>query len=173
MINIRKGTFETNSSSTHSICVTHTNNLCPIPEKIEIDLDNYGFGWEYEKYNTTEEKLAYLLIGAMSGYKNDFVSTAKRLDKIVSTIKKWVKVVNIKGIEVVSYGDNMYFEPIEGYVDHRDELDELVGAMLENEELLKRYLFSDESFILTGNDNSFGYPDIRVPYEHSEFYKGN
>ena len=42
-----------------------------------------------------------------------------------------------------------------------------------DDEMLKRYLFSDDSFILTGNDNEDGYQDIKVNYEYDEFYKGN
>ena len=47
----------------------------------------------------------------------------------------------------------MYYSSYEGEVDHAIELKEFVDALLQDEELLKRYLFSKESFILTGNDN--------------------
>ena len=39
--------------------------------------------------------------------------------------------------------------------------------------MLKRYLFSKDSFISTGNDNSDFGSEINVDYEYDEFYKGN
>ena len=36
-----------------------------------------------------------------------------------------------------------------------------------------RYLFSSESFIITGNDNDDHSVDINVKYDHEEYYKGN
>ena len=71
------------------------------------------------------------------------------------------------------YNGHPYFEVEDGYVDHASDMKELIDAVLENEGLLKRYLFSTDSFIATGNDNEDGYPEIRVNYEYDEFYKGN
>ena len=46
--------------------------------------------------------------------------------------------------------------------------------LLQNEKLMK-FLFSDLSFILTGNDNDGeeNIPSIKVSYAHDEYYKGN
>ena len=43
MINIRRGTFETNSSSTHSICITKEDSNLTTEElldKYDLDIDN-------------------------------------------------------------------------------------------------------------------------------------
>jgi hypothetical protein len=50
---------------------------------------------------------------------------------------------------------------------------DFTDALLADEELLKRYLFSTDSFILTGNDNEDDSIDINVDYDYDEFYKGN
>ena len=174
MINIRKGTFETNSSSTHSIVITKGSEKIDIPEKISIDLSDYGFGWEYDTYNSPEEKIAYLIFGLTTEtYYDNLLEATKRLDVLVKTITKWVKDVEIKGLKFTVYNGHPYFEVEDGYVDHASDMKELIDAVLENEELLKRYLFSTDSFIATGNDNEDGYPEIRVNYEYDEFYKGN
>lgn len=173
MINIRKGTFETNSSSTHSICITKSDEKCKIPEELRINIQNYEFGWEYEEYGSTDEKFAYLIMGIVAGYNDNFLEVSQKLDKIIKTVGQWVKDVNIRGLNLVCYNQSIYYDTWDGYVDHSSELYELVDELLNNEEMLKRYLFSDDSFILTGNDNEDGYPTIVATYDHDEFYKGN
>lgn len=172
MINIRRGTFETNSSSTHSICVTRSDEKCEIPERLEINISDFEFGWEYEDYGTTEEKFAYLVMGIISGYEDNFLKVSQKLEKLIKIIGQWVKCVKIYGLNVECYDGKMYYET-DGYVDHANEMYELIDALLNDEEMLKRYLFSYESFILTGNDNTDGYQNISVKYEHDEFFKGN
>lgn len=48
-----------------------------------------------------------------------------------------------------------------------------VDKTTSNRGRLLRYLFSDESFVLTGNDNSEYDVDICALYPHEEYYKGN
>ena len=38
MINIRRGTFETNSSSTHSICITKEDTFVRVPEELKVNI---------------------------------------------------------------------------------------------------------------------------------------
>ncbi len=175
MINIRRGTFETNSSSTHSICITKEDKNVKIPEKLRVNIRNYEFGWEYDKYLSTDEKFAYLVMGIVSGWDDNFIEDSKRLDKLLKMLKNiGVNSIHIEGLDIVCYGDSgTYYDPYDGYVDHASEMEEMVEVLLENEEMLKRYLFSNDSFILTGNDNEDGYQTISVSYDHNTFYKGN
>lgn len=170
----RRNVFETNSSSTHSICITKENTKVDIPDKIWIDLGNYEFGWEYDKYCTAEEKLAYLIFGLTTEtYYKDKDKGYKRIMKLLKTVGKWVKSIHIEGLEFICYEGKTYLNTTGGYVDHASDMEDLLDAVLEDEELLKRYLFSTDSFIATGNDNADGYPDIYVKYEYDEYLKGN
>lgn len=174
MINVRRGTFETNSSSTHSICICKEDRGISIPERLEVNLKDYEFGWECDKYNITEEKLAYIMFGLLSrSYNEGFVSACKEIKQLLDTIGQWVKSVHIEGLEVVVYGGHSYLSEVEGYVDHANEMGELIEALLEDEDLLKRYLFSSDSVIFTGNDNEDDDVTPSLPYEFDEFYKGN
>jgi len=173
MIVVRKGVFETNSSSTHSICIAKTNKI-NIPEKITVNLHNYEFGWEEDKRSSTEEKIAYIVI-AMLNYCN-FDIAVDRIKRLITCIRNFgVKSLEISGIEIHSYGSvsEPYFDTWDGYVDHGNELEDFVKTNLENDDLLKEYLFNKDSFILTGNDNNDSDININVDYEHEEFFKGN
>lgn len=171
MVSIRKNVFETNSSSTHAICIAKTNKQ-QIPERIEINLHNYEFGWEEDKRDSTDEKLAYILIGMLS-YKN-INEASKQISELSELLKDFgVKSLTISGIEIHSYGSKPYFDTWDGYVDHANELEYFIELLLERPEVLKEYLFNNDSFILTGNDNSDSDISINVNYEYEEFYKGN
>lgn len=61
MRQVRQNVFETNSSSTHSICVTKNNILDNKVDEIYFRLDE--FGWEYSILSTVDEKAAYLYTG--------------------------------------------------------------------------------------------------------------
>lgn len=172
MKKIRQNVFETNSSSTHSICIAKNVELS-LPKSIYFQFGE--FGWECDTLYSTGEKASYLYTGMIAnGRKDDF------FDKIV-------KIIESKGIEVECeepiYKDNSYewqgkkveYTSVEngGYVDHSDELSTLENALLADEDKLMNYLFSDLSFIITGNDNDDSDVDINVEYAHDEFYKGN
>lgn len=65
MKQIRRGVFETNSSSTHSVTVDHSKGLSP--NYLYVSDDGYvhaefgEFGWEVWDYTDQETRLSYLL----------------------------------------------------------------------------------------------------------------
>lgn len=169
----RKNVFETNSSSTHSICISK-QDVKSLPKSIHFGFGEYG--WENDEYCDTEN---YLYTAINECGMTDCIDKIKKiLDKhnIIYTFDK------------VSKGK--YFEG--GYVDHCEELREFIEDICNDENKLLRYLFGN-SVIYTGNDNSndnddmcysaeeFIYDDDynKIPNpnhdsEHYEYYfKGN
>ena len=175
MKKIRNSVFETNSSSTHSICVCKENRGIVFPEKIDINIQDYEFGWEHEKYSSTDEKLAYIIMGITARYYSQGITeTCKKIELLLKTIGQWIKRVSVHGLYFLCYDGSAYIEEENyGYVDHASEMEELLDAVLNDEETLKRYLFSSDSFILTGNDNCDDDIEIKVDYPYDEYYKGN
>ena len=57
--NIRRGVFETNSSSVHAISIIKDNYACTIPKEFTINC-NGEYGWEEATYNRPDDKAAYL-----------------------------------------------------------------------------------------------------------------
>lgn len=157
MKKIRKGVFETNSSSTHSICIAKDTEL-NIPQKLYFSFGE--FGWKWETLQSTEDKASYLYTGLYSnGHYEEFLEIVKTLED--------------EGIEVswqTPQGDNFWEN---GYVDHSDELREFLNDVCNDKNKLLNFLFSNLSFILTGNDNEDGDVDISVDYPYEEYYKGN
>lgn len=169
---IRQGVFETNSSSTHSICIAKNAELT-IPESLHFDFGE--FGWECDTLKSIGEKANYLYTGLIANSRKE-------------DVEKIFEILRSKGIEVTaevpiyetrSYNDSEgkkveyeYGQNV-GYVDHSDDLKEFLDAICADEGKLMRYLFSDLSFVLTGNDNDDEDVDINVTYAYDGYYKGN
>ena len=161
---IRQGVFETNSSSTHSICIAKEAELI-IPKELHFEFGE--FGWEFRTLQSVEEKASYLYTGLKDNDRLD------DFNNIVETLKN-------KGIEVTfeeQTGKNSWDN---GYIDHSDELGKFLNDICIDSEKLMKFLFSPLSFILTGNDNideddrkAGNNVTIDVKYEHDKYFKGN
>ena len=175
---IRKGVFETNSSSTHAICIA-TEDVLNIPSEIHFGFGDYG--WECKKYSSMQDRVNYLYT-ALS-YIDDINIITKYLTFIVNTLNAH----GVEDIEMDSFelsflewkgAIDYYIRPSstddEWYgIDHGGEAREFVNAVCADEDKLLHYLFSNKSYVETGNDNDNYGVEINVDYPHEEYYKGN
>lgn len=174
-VQIRRSVFETNSSSTHAICISGKNEI-KFPKEIIFSLKG-EFGWEWECYNNINAKASYLYLAIMScHYSSTIGECINNVLDIMKKISNWLKKDNIKfkfdpiEVQFSSYGP--YFSG-SGYIDHGSELNEFVNWAIESKENLYSYLFNSESCIYTGNDNEdFG---LKIPEKDYKqiFRKGN
>lgn len=160
---IRRNVFETNSSSTHSICITKNDLLTD--KRTFVDFTFGEFGWECDTLTTVREKASYLYTGIYSVCYDDDERLKYCLDNIRDTLSS-------NGINCEFEGESKSFWE-HGYIDHGNELNNFVNDLVGDNGKLMRYLFSDESFVITGNDNDDEDVNINVSYEYDEYYKGN
>ena len=172
MKQIRNGVFETNSSSTHSICIAKDAKLS-IPKSLNFSFGE--FGWEHRTLQSTLQKASYLYTGLIDNDREeDFKKILKILSKVGINVTTEQPIFKTNTYIDLDGKKSEYTTGINtGYVDHSNELDEFQNAVCEDENKLMNYLFSDLSFILTGNDNDDIDEDILVDYPHDEYYKGN
>ena len=143
---IRKGVFETNSSSTHSIYVAEGEFDCAT---LFVDNDNIcyvypaEFGWEYRHYNDAPTKASYCLTYA---WNNDLT---QHLDMLREVIMENTKAQEVRFAEC----DSKYYP--KGYIDHQSDRGDYdaCGPAFANKESLKAFIFNSESLLLTSNDN--------------------
>lgn len=142
--NIRPGVFETNSSSTHSICISGDSN-CVLDtlymENETVDIFSGEFGWEVEQYNDAPTKAAYCLTYIKSHDNNE--NEEKMLRKVIQ------EVTGAKTINFVPDGKDSFYKW--GYIDHQSE--DVCGEAFESEEKLKAFIFNPHSYLITDNDN--------------------
>lgn len=150
----RAGVFETNSSSSHSLTIDSSVLLAnPLPKEIErsgvIELSIGDFGWEWYRYYSFKNKLAYLLADIMgSAYEGNTYDTrdGSLLDAHprAESLCRFVK--DFTGCDIAVYQQSY------SGVDHQSQGRSLY--LHDNEEKLKDLLLGAESFIETGNDNT-------------------
>lgn len=141
-LQIRRGTFETNSSSTHSI---HVGKLpadrakWQLPsvrpnERGEIILEGDEFGWEVQHYSDANSRLNYAVAGATENPKY-----RKMIKKVLS---------DALGVPQTSIA----FASDTGYIDHQS-MDDVRDDIFSDEASLRAFLFSPYSEFETDNDN--------------------
>lgn len=144
MIQIRSNVFETNSSSTHSICI-------PKKTKTIVSHVNFmlgDFGWEND---TVYDTASYLYTAILCGYNYDeAMEKLNRLTDILNRHNIAYKFEKPKW-EYDKYNGTKYLSWESGYIDHPRETNDLVESLLDDEDMLLRYL--SEGVVYTGNDN--------------------
>lgn len=152
-ITIRKGVFETNSSSTHAIAIAK-EKVESYPESLTFDLGN--FGWEVNYYYCPEEKASYLYTAIALLYLY-----SEEKEKFIEAIEKINKTLAKKGVNCIfNHLDEFYKDSYkvlwkyDAIIDHVGELSSFVEDTIRTESRLLRYLFSYDSIVITGNDNS-------------------
>ena len=153
---IRRGAFETNSSSTHAINVYRRtkNRWSDIPDYVIVHQGE--FGWENGIWNDWEDKLAYLYTACVSKctkwVQDEITGTysSKFDNKLFKDYQYRIKsALETCGVNDVIFADR---EEDEGYIDHSDELgDSFIESILND--WFEDFIFNDASYIETGNDN--------------------
>lgn len=174
MIKIRRNVFETNSSSVHSIVVC--NEALPDNCSSFIFFQLGEFGWSMGVLDDTLERASYFYTAACELRQHDVAN------EIIDLLAPF-------GIECMfdeenepDYTNYDGFNALNnGGIDHVDECQEFVDALMNDGEMLAHFLLDDRSFVITGNDNC---DDIdrewmenkerkADSYAHTTFYKGN
>lgn len=141
MKQIRQNVFETNSSSTHSICISK-KPVSADGHFIRFYIGEYG--WENDCVDAAD--YLYTAILCMS-------DAEELLEKLRSALDRH----NIAyEFEEPDYSDGWLNN---GYIDHSDETRDFVEAVLADDDMLMRCLFGDSS-VYTGNDNSSDYDNM-------------
>ena len=180
---IRRSVFESNSSSTHSLCIATglSESDLHFPEKVTFSFDE--FGWEEDTLDTVQEKANYLYTAISHVARSiDLLPLWKeRVQFIYDTLKKHSVECTFEGtLKCEPYvfrhsGDLAFCISLDrdGYLDHAEGIHDFLNEVCSDEDKLLSFLFSKKSFVLTGNDNAETDVDINVDYPHEEFYKGN
>ena len=144
---IRQGVFETNSSSTHSMCIHPGNKYVPNMSKLEIETGE--FGWEEETYYGMDDKLSYALTYALGGNSNKYIEMLNEVltDNMPDTDITYDGMSYKELLEIDVYRDDVDF----GYIDHQS-LDE-ASEMFLSKNNLEDFIFGRDSYFETDNDN--------------------
>lgn len=161
---IRRSVFETNSSSTHSICIPFgvgLNDDIIIPSDGILRLYGGEFGWGPEKHRDAETKLSYLVTFLMSGvcqmlWSSGYTKPTIKYNWEDEKYKKYFPMLEKVLRERYPQIEQIIFEPTEGYypfgyIDHQS--DDTPYDAFESEDHLKNFLFNRNSVLYIDHDN--------------------
>ena len=151
---IRRSCFETNSSSTHAICITKDD----YKKRDYIEFHIGEFGWEFDTYCDVYSRASYL-ITAIFDCGKDYADEKLQQLKDILDDNHIEYVIPEPKVDSWEYDvETRYYYNIDGYVDHAGATKEFIEAVLSDSDRLMRYLFGD-SMVITGNDNSDTFSD--------------
>lgn len=148
-IKIRCGTFETNSSSVHSLVICK-NELADLPDYIYFGLGE--FGWEQREYYDEEAKAEYIntaLWSRFCSYEEDYEKYYNYQKAITNILENYGITAHWKDVKGISKDKSYYY-----YVDHAYDVIPIIDTFLQKPDLLIKWLFSSKSILITDNDNS-------------------
>ena len=167
----RRGVFETNSSSTHSIHIDESAELLdtlPLNEGFfykhedrwvdegALVLEGGEFGWEIYDHYDALTKANYMAVYAKD-WSRDVLYEGQTLQEIlveVLTEQTGCKEVIFKFDGSVSSWNKEPNEDREwAYIDHQSVEDMDWHYIFEDKELLRMFLFNPSSYVHTDNDN--------------------
>ena len=167
MIKIRHNAFETNSSSIHSLIITNENTTPARKVVFEIG----EFGWSGEVYDDINNKASYLYTAACEIEKYDVQDEIRELLKPYGIECEFAAPAHFN--EKYHYLDN-------GGIDHYDDLKDFVEEIMNDSNMMIRFLFNPDSFIVTYNDNMdredheyYAHITNDIDYSYIEYTKGN
>lgn len=166
MKQIRNSVFETNSSSSHSICVSTKkglgwDNKLPVDQDGTLHIPFGEFGWGPEILSTPVEKISYYCTDHVGHLRNycygddkkpweDLIYEFKNKPEIQELIK--IIKENCPDVKDVMFISSDSYDPF-GYVDH-DSSGTSYGV-----KDLRDYIFNNSVYVIIDNDNSNYYDD--------------
>lgn len=192
MIKIRKGVFETNSSSVHAISVmpmdfadsyskyefgdyvNDPDRGYPADKLIFKPID---FGWEFALLDRPSEKAAYFAalaaISACHAVSDDLFDSARKrakvirneYGKIIEKVSKYLNSENINyGFAGLKFDCYGYLK--EGRIDHGEDALAAFDYIVSSKEAFFGFIFDNQSLVWTGNDNGTVIPWLKA----NQFY---
>lgn len=155
MKQIRRNVFETNSSSTHSICISKA----PVTVGKYIHFGIGEYGWENDCVDIVD--YLYTAILCMS-------DSEQLLEKLKDMLDRHSIEYEFEKPKYIGDEENKWLDY--GYIDHSDDTREFIDAVLSDDDMLMRCLFGS-SCVYTGNDNSSERTDMCYCAE-STIYQG-
>jgi hypothetical protein len=165
---IRKATFETNSSSTHSYTVCNKANVYETlypNEDGTLTLNGGDYGWEFESYDDVYDKVSYVatlvnnhlegLDELLASGDHDYLYRYfpdKLFENGFPRIKETIQELFEKVIKDHTGCTEIVYNTEDCYVDHQayDGGCDILGFTYDE---MKNFLFNPASTLYTGNDN--------------------
>lgn len=149
---VRRGVFETNSSSSHVLSIGWGEfgaDRIPLDDGV-CRIYPGEFGWGYERYQDAASKASYCLTYAMGGYDG-----AKKNAAQLEMLRRVVSVSVDAPVEFCPHEKMRDWDYEWGYIDHQSNKGEgdYCAVAFESDEALRAFIFNPASVLIIDNDN--------------------
>lgn len=160
MKQIRRSVFETNSSSTHSVTITHkglAQNNMRVYSDGYIHTEIGEFGWEIVNYREQDDRLCYLV--TMLAEKNGMARWWHDDDPLNTKVERLMKTPDFKRLskEIGKYAGckGVIIDPSDGYIDHQsqDSYNTFQDFLDDYDTDIVEFVFGKGNIVRTDNDN--------------------
>lgn len=162
---IRRGVFETNSSSMHSLTVRKQglNSTLPVDGLENKVITHFGeFGWGYDRYTDPENKLSYLVTMVVETHGNcysmDELYKTEDFQKINDVVAEYCHcdgvLIDGRLEQAASWdGTKLYdWNEHDGYIDHQSV--EGIDSLLKSYDCtIEEFIFDKGIELIIDNDN--------------------
>jgi hypothetical protein len=173
---IRRGVFETNSSSSHSISIAPGDFR---PEHLPVDLDGVcrihpgEFGWGVETFRDAASKASYCLVYCKDVARNvgeHVTHTPSDSPRLQAMLRDVIARETGATVAFVPRGNTEHEEMLDqdlelaavvdglagvehdwGYIDHQS--DDICSEAFESQDTLRAFIFNPQSILRIDNDN--------------------
>lgn len=139
MIQIRKGVFETNSSSTHSIAIPRSGGAPSY-----VSFHEGEFGWAFREVDAAD-----YFYTALYATSETMAELEEKMERLKDILRSYDIDADFAEIECEEHNGWLSHN---GYIDHGYELKGFVDELLNDGDKLVRFLGG--GLVFTGNDNS-------------------
>lgn len=151
-LQLRSKVFETNSSSSHSLTLSaELLTEQPLPAEVlragVLKVTGGEYGWEWRRYYLPVSKINYLAAQALQGLGDDVTGDAQTARQTSPAFDLLCEVVESHT------GCKVELSSFQSEIDH-DSVD-CCDAVLKDRDALHRLIFDANSYVETGNDNSY------------------
>mgnify|MGYP005853255491 CR=1 FL=1 len=163
--NVRNGAFETNSSSSHTICMTYTdsfNDIIPEDDNGKINIFPGIFDWEPETFNDAATKASYCFTSILynidekklknkKSFSKDEIMSALEGDEVKIFFSMLDEVLEDNLSKSILYNiKNDLAYPL-GYIDHQSQ--DVPCQVFGDKNTLMNFIFNPSSTLIVTNDN--------------------
>jgi len=142
---IRRGIFETNSSSSHTLVFVPNEKLDQNikPKQGVVDIMTGEYGWEWESYYSPEEKASYVATAIMNEYDEVDQGLVARFQRVIKehTGADIVRIMPVSGLQILkSQKDIIKNFASQGLPVPASTLEEMIDKQLESDDVHWGYI---------------------------------
>jgi hypothetical protein len=153
MLQVRRGVFETNSSSTHSVCIARGEY---VSAKLRVEdgilrIFTGEFGWGPDRFTDAPTKAAYCLT-----WIKEMGDSEDKTNMLINVLKQHTGANAVEFVPAFTEESKSEWDFYQwGYIDHQSlegDGNALIKAW-ESEDTLAAFIFNSDSILVIDNDN--------------------